>query len=124
MTHDCRESHDPACPECVRHDETCGVRCDRCGERLCSWYGPEPAVTCSAHVECVDCEADNPCRDCATIRRATAAADHAWEAAATPGPYVDPRRDEWIDYRAEMRADNRAYELALLEDREEGRRAG
>lgn len=57
----------------------------------------------------------------AALERMRARAEAAWEAAAEPGPYIDPRRDEWIDYAAEERADRRAYELARLEDREEMR---
>ena len=43
----------------------CGDRCDICDERMCSTFGPEPAPTCPAHQECVDCHTDNRCRECA-----------------------------------------------------------
>ena len=71
--HDCKnEAYDPACAECVRHDETCGKRCGTCNERMCEWFGPEPAITtCAAHYdECQSCNGDNPCRQCAEARRA------------------------------------------------------
>lgn len=115
----CHEVHDAACSECVRHDETCGIRCAVCQERMCLWFGPEPAVnTCAAHDdECQSCNDDSRCPEC-KVERMRTRAEAAWEAAAEPGPYVDPRRDEWIDAAAEERADRRAYELARLEDRE------
>jgi len=47
----------------------CGLRCDICGDRMCATYGPEPAITCSAHRHCRECDTDNPCRDCRTERR-------------------------------------------------------
>lgn len=52
-------------PECRDHE-----RCESCGERLCSKYGPEPAITCLVHVLCVDCEPHLPrCRDCLQAKR-------------------------------------------------------
>lgn len=48
----------------------CGDRCDICDERMCVTYGLAPAITCAAHRHCVDCDTDNPCRDCADERRA------------------------------------------------------
>lgn len=65
--HDCVAEFDPACPDCIKHDETCGTRCDRCAERMCSLFGPEPSVTCSACHVCVDCADVTTCTECATI---------------------------------------------------------
>lgn len=53
--------------------ESCGDRCDICDERMCSTFGPEPAPTCPAHQECVDCHTDNRCQECAAARREGAA---------------------------------------------------
>lgn len=54
------------------HVPDCGnVACDVCGERM-TCLGPEPATTCGAHVECVDCAGANPCRDCRVAREAVA----------------------------------------------------
>lgn len=70
--HECQKAFDQACAECVSHDATCGVRCSVCDERMCAWFGPEPAVnTCAAHDdECRDCHGENRCRACAAVRRA------------------------------------------------------
>lgn len=57
------------------------------------------------------------CPEC-RIERMRARAENAWEAAATGPHLVDSYQQAWIDLWAEMRAENRAYELALLEDRE------
>lgn len=37
--------------------ELCGERCDRCGDRMCSQWGPEPRA---CGVTCVDCGCDCP----------------------------------------------------------------
>lgn len=60
--------------EGIRYEQThaecadCGVRCDDCGERMCSEFGPEPAITCAAHRLCICCD-DMTCKDCAHERR-------------------------------------------------------
>ena len=75
MTHatidDCMAEFDPTCPTCLEHDETCGLRCSQCDDRMCMFYGPEPvAIACGAHDDlCADCGADNPCGWCAMERR-------------------------------------------------------
>ena len=100
--------------------DNCGTRCEICHDRMCATYGPAPVVTCSAHPTCEDCDdGTNPCRDCATIRRATKAAEDAWNAAAQPQPWIDPVRDGAADSAAEARKEERAYALGRLEDREE-----
>lgn len=54
----------------------CGVRCDICGDRMCSKWGPEPAARCDAHPTCVDCAEIPPCRDCGeAIRQAHEGSD-------------------------------------------------
>lgn len=53
--HDCATGYDVDCRDCVSHDQTCGVRCDRCNERMCEWFGPEPR---SCSTTCTDCECD------------------------------------------------------------------
>lgn len=58
--------------EDVCHVPDCGWRrCGTCDERI-TCTGPELArLTCAAHDdECVDCNGENPCRDCAATRRA------------------------------------------------------
>lgn len=57
----CHEAHDDDCPDCLAHDETCGLRCDDCHERMCSFYGPEPRA---CGTTCGDCPCDcTGCRD-------------------------------------------------------------
>lgn len=61
--HRCIAEFDPACDSCVDHDETCGERCDRCQERTCSLFGPEPRA---CGVTCADCPCD--CAACTAAR--------------------------------------------------------
>ena len=84
----------------------------------------ESVVYCGHDVKfCEHCDWADGCDDChLDVLRSRAAA--AWDAAAVPGPYINPARDAAIDQAAELRADQRAYELAQLEDREEGDRYG
>lgn len=67
---------------------------------------------------CDHCVWEDGCDECALepLRQRAAA---AWEAATEPQPWVDPVRDGAADPYAELRADDRAYELHLLQDREE-----
>jgi hypothetical protein len=51
--------------------EDCGRRCDYCGDRTCTKWGPAPEPTCGAHFVCEDCAVDNHCRECAAARRAS-----------------------------------------------------
>jgi hypothetical protein len=51
--------------------DDCGRRCDYCGDRTCTKWGPAPDPTCSAHFVCEDCATDNHCRDCAAERAAS-----------------------------------------------------
>lgn len=44
----------------------------------------------------------------------------AWDSTPEPGRYVDPVREATVDHAAERRAEERAYELNQLQDREEG----
>lgn len=56
------------------HVAACGqIRCQTCDERLLC-IGPEPATyACADHLdECADCNGENPCRQCAEVRRAAA----------------------------------------------------
>ena len=66
----CHDLYRPECPQCVHHDETCGTRCDTCNERMCTWYGPEPAITCAGHDYCTDCDQTNNCIWCKDARTA------------------------------------------------------
>lgn len=95
----------------------------RCAHPACRTSLDEYAVECPHGMPfCEHCTWEDACEDCLLepLRQRAAA---AWEAAATPGPYINPARDTAIDQAAELRAEQRAYELAQLEDREEMRRA-
>jgi hypothetical protein len=49
--------------------DDCGRRCDYCGDRTCTKWGPAPDVTCGAHFVCEDCAPDHHCADCQTARK-------------------------------------------------------
>lgn len=116
--------HGSLTPEHTCHVDDCGRSCSTCGDRITCMGADPVAVACSVHNdECADCGGENPCRDCATIRRCTAAAERAWSAELDP-TWIDPRNQADIDTAAENRRDDRAYELAHLEDREEQSRYG
>lgn len=71
--HICHEGYDADCADCVSHDETCGLRCHVCNDRMCAWFGPEPQPGC--RTVCADCP---PC-DCTAC--GDARDDRAMEAA-------------------------------------------
>lgn len=48
-------------PELI--DDRCGIRCDRCDERMCAIDGPEPRA---CGVTCADCSCD--CQKCTAAR--------------------------------------------------------
>lgn len=70
MAHDCVTEFNATCQRCADHDATCGRRCDTCDERLCAWFGPEPALTCDGHTLCTDCDQTNHCMWCKDARTA------------------------------------------------------
>lgn len=85
---------------------------------VCRTTLDEYPVTCGhGEVFCGGCFMEDGCDECRldVLRNR---ADAAWEAAAQPGPWIDPVRDSAADTAAENQADQRAYELAHLEDRE------
>lgn len=91
----------------------------RCTNYHCRTTLDEHPVTCPHALPfCEHCTWEDGCDECVLepMRQRAAA---AWEAAANPGPYINPLRDAAIDAAAEDRQDRRAYELAHLEDREE-----
>jgi hypothetical protein len=53
----------PACP-------SCGDRCNDCGDRMCTEYGPAPAARCYEHPTCEACD-DTPvyCPECLDVLR-------------------------------------------------------
>lgn len=95
----------------------------RCTNYHCRTSLDEHPIECPHGLPfCEHCVWEEGCDECVIepLRQRAAA---AWDAAAVPGPYIDPARDAWVDQAAELRAEERAYELAQLEDREEMRSA-
>lgn len=121
MSHDCTSEYVATCDRCVNHDTTCGIRCGTCDERMCVFFGPEPAVlACGAHDnECQSCNNDHGCPEC-RVERMKNHADTAWNTPPTKSP-SDFHDADWLH---ELRAEQRDYEYAQLIAREEERRAG